>query len=159
MPGVSTPAVALETPAEDIRLQAMMAALSAGLALSGANEAREHAYRRVQFKRRITEFENTRLALADCFTAAEAGRAMLEKCAHAAGNRDPRFAELAAMAKLYCCRSAVDSLRRCVQVMSGSGYMRDFPVEVKYRDAKTAEVFFAEPSELGFFIADCRGVN
>jgi alkylation response protein AidB-like acyl-CoA dehydrogenase len=157
----NTPAVALgaDAAAEAEHCRWLyMAAVASGLLLGGIDEAAFHAYRRVQFGKRITEFENTRFVLAQTIAEARAAQALLEK---AAGLRDEGgdWAADAAMAKLYCTDAACRGLRKCVQVMSGRGYVRDFPEEVKLRDAKTAEVFFGAADTLKSFIADKNGVN
>lgn len=135
-----------------------MAAVASGLLLGGIDEAISHAYRRVQFGKRISQFENTRFVLSRLITEARAAEVLLEK---AADLRDAGgdWTTDAAMAKLACTDAACRGIRQCVQIMSGRGYSRDLSEEVKLRDAKTAEVFFGTPDSLMNFVADMSGIN
>ena len=78
--------------------------------------------------------------LADMATRIEAARAL----AHSAAARKDRgeyVAPYASMAKLFASETAMWVTTQAVQLFGGYGYMRDFPVEKLFRDAKVTELY------------------
>ena len=78
--------------------------------------------------------------LADMATRVEAARAL----AHAAAARKDRGEDItqhASMAKLFASETAMWVTTQAVQLFGGYGYMRDFPVEKLFRDAKVTEIY------------------
>jgi alkylation response protein AidB-like acyl-CoA dehydrogenase len=109
-----------------------------------ARRALEHAVaycaERRQFGRALREFEAVQFKLADMATRVEAARAL----AHVAAARKDRGEEatqIASMAKLFASESAMWVTTQAVQLFGGYGYMRDFPVEKLFRDAKVTEIY------------------
>jgi alkylation response protein AidB-like acyl-CoA dehydrogenase len=109
-----------------------------------ARRALEHsvAYcaERRQFGRALREFEGVQFKLADMATRVEAARAL----AHAAAARKDRGEAItthASMAKLFASETAMWVTTQAVQLFGGYGYMRDFPVEKLFRDAKVTEIY------------------
>ena len=126
-----------------------MEALAAGrlgtaiLAVGIARRALEHAVvycaERKQFGRALREFEAVQFKLADMATRVEAARAL----AHATAVRRDRGEDItrqASMAKLLASETAMWVTTQAVQLFGGYGYMRDFPVEKLFRDAKGTEI-------------------
>jgi len=109
-----------------------------------ARRALEHsvAYcgERKQFDRPIREFQAVQFKLADMATRVEAARAL----AHAAAARKDRGEDItqhASMAKLFASETAMWVTTQAVQLFGGYGYMREFPVEKLFRDAKVTEIY------------------
>ncbi|HEX9282811.1 MAG TPA: acyl-CoA dehydrogenase family protein [Gemmatimonadales bacterium] len=109
-----------------------------------ARRALEHAVgycaERRQFGRALREFEAVQFKLADMATRVEAARAL----AHATAARRDRGEEItvpASMAKLFASETAMWVTTQAVQLFGGYGYMRDFPVEKLFRDAKATEIY------------------
>jgi len=109
-----------------------------------ARRALEHAVaycdERKQFGRSLREFEGVQFKLADMATRVEAARAL----AHVAGARRDRGENVtasASMAKLFASETAMWVTTQAVQLSGGYGYMRDFPVEKLFRDAKVTEIY------------------
>jgi len=109
-----------------------------------ARRALEHsvAYctERKQFGQALREFEAVQFKLADMATRVEAARAL----GHAAAARRDRGEEIttqASMAKLFASETAMWVTTQAVQLFGGYGYMRDFPVEKLFRDAKVTEIY------------------
>src|SRR5439155_143634 len=109
-----------------------------------ARRALEHslAYcaERRQFGRPLREFQAVQFKLADMATRIEAARAL----AHAAATRRDRGEDTtmqASMAKLFASETAMWVTTQAVQLFGGYGYMRDFPVEKLFRDAKVTELY------------------
>src|SRR5437660_10631867 len=106
--------------------------------------ALEHALaycaERKQFGQPLREFEAVQCKLADMATRVEAARAL----AHAAAARRDRGESItsqASMAKLFASETAMWVTTQAVQLFGGYGYMRDFPVEKLFRDAKVTEIY------------------
>ena len=113
-------------------------------AVGVARRALEHAVaysgERKQFGQPLREFQAVQFKLADMATRVEAARAL----AHAAGARRDRgddFTTWASMAKLFASETAMWVTTQAVQLYGGYGYMRDFPVEKLFRDAKVTELY------------------
>ncbi len=109
-----------------------------------ARRALEHsvAYcaERKQFGQALREFEAVQFKLADMATRVEAARAL----GHLAAARRDRGEEIttqASMAKLFASETAMWVTTQAVQLFGGYGYMRDFPVEKLFRDAKVTEIY------------------
>jgi alkylation response protein AidB-like acyl-CoA dehydrogenase len=109
-----------------------------------ARRALEHsvAYcgERQQFGRPIREFQALQFKLADMATRVEAARALV----HAAAARKDRGDDItryASMAKVFASETAMWVTTQAVQLFGGYGYMRDFPVEKLFRDAKVTEIY------------------
>jgi alkylation response protein AidB-like acyl-CoA dehydrogenase len=109
-----------------------------------ARRALEHsiAYcaERQQFGKALREFEAVQFKLADMATRVEAARAL----AHMAATRKDRGEAVtthASMAKVFASETAMWVTTQAVQLFGGYGYMRDFPVEKLFRDAKATEIY------------------
>jgi len=116
----------------------------AAQAVAIARRALEHAMRycaeRRQFEKPLKDFEAVQFKLADMATRIAAARALTHDAA-AAKDRGERVTERAAMAKLIASETAMWVTTQAVQLFGGYGYMRDFPVEKLFRDAKVTEIY------------------
>jgi alkylation response protein AidB-like acyl-CoA dehydrogenase len=113
-------------------------------AVAIARRALEHALaycqERKQFGTALREFEAVQFKLAEMATRVTAARSL----AHFAAARHERgldCAREASMAKLFASETAMWVTTQAVQLFGGYGYMRDFPVEKLFRDAKVTEIY------------------
>jgi butyryl-CoA dehydrogenase len=90
---------------------------------------------RVQFGRPIREFEAISFKVAEIATTLEASRLLVHSAAWKLDNGIEATRE-ASMAKLFVCDEAYRCIDDCVQILGGSGYTCDEPVEQFYRDAR-----------------------
>ena len=134
-----------------------MAAVAAGLAFGALKEAIEYVNVRVQFGKRIAQFQNTQYVMAEHMARVSAAEALLWMAA-ARNDAGGDYSNMAAMAKLTCSDAANLALRKCVQAISGFGYTREYPVERMMRDGKMTEVFGGSSEMQKDFIAQCIGV-
>lgn len=111
-----------------------------GIAQAALEHAVAYAGEREQFGQPIKDFEGLAFKLADMATRVEASRALLHRAARAwdAGQSDMR---LCSMAKLFCSETAVWVTSQAINIFGGYGFMRDYPVEKLFRDAKVTEIY------------------
>ena len=113
--------------------------LAVGIAQGAFEQAVGYARKRQQFGRPIADFQAVQWMLADSATEIDAARLLVQRAASLrAAGQDTNLAS--AMAKLYASETAVRVCDRAVQIHGGYGYVKDYPVEQKYRDAKITTI-------------------
>lgn len=117
-----------------------VAAQAVGIARAALDHAVIYAAERRQFEKPIREFQAVQFKLADMATGVTAARALLHHVASAAQRGEPVTSQ-ASMAKLYASETAMWVTTQAVQIFGGYGYMRDYPVERLFRDAKATELY------------------
>lgn len=117
-----------------------IASQALGLAEGAIEETIAYTKERVQFGKRISQFQNTQFELADMYAKTEAARLLVYSAGMKKQNHEP-YSMDAAMAKLVAAETASDVTRRCVQLFGGYGYTREYPVERMMRDAKITEIY------------------
>jgi cyclohexane-1-carbonyl-CoA dehydrogenase len=117
-----------------------VAALALGIAEGALDCATVYAGQRKAFGKPLIGHQPIQFMLADALTLIEAGRGLMEKAAlnFDAGQRNTT---LASMAKCFCSDAAMKITTDMVQVLGGYGYIKDFPVERMFRDAKLTQIF------------------
>lgn len=117
-----------------------VAAQSIGIARAALEAAVSYAKERHQFDRPIAQLQAVQFKLADMATRVAAARALLHETARDR-NAGLRVTRQASMVKLFASEAAVWVTTQAVQVFGGYGYMRDYPVERLFRDAKVMEIY------------------
>jgi cyclohexane-1-carbonyl-CoA dehydrogenase len=117
-----------------------VAALSLGLAEGALDYAIGYARERHTFGKPLIQHQAIRFLLADASTLIEASRGLMERAALAfdSGRKNTK---LASMAKMFCSDAAMKITEDMVQVLGGYGYIRDYPIERMFRDAKLTQIF------------------
>jgi alkylation response protein AidB-like acyl-CoA dehydrogenase len=117
-----------------------IAALSLGTAQGAYEVARKYAKERQQFGRPIAANQAIAFMLADMAMKIDASRLLTYRsaCLEDAGGQ--RITRSAAMAKLFASETAVWVAEHAVQILGGYGYVKDFPAEKFYRDAKLCTI-------------------
>lgn len=112
-----------------------VAALGLGLAQAALNAAIKYADEREAFGKKLYRFEGVGFPLAEIATKIEAARHLVYHASYLKDQgKDTTTA--AAMAKLYATEVAVKATQMAVQIHGGYGYIKEFPVERYFRDAK-----------------------
>jgi butyryl-CoA dehydrogenase len=135
-----------------------IAAQALGIAQGAINETINYVQDRVQFDKRISQFQNTQFELADMQTKVDAARMLVYRAACTKDAHEP-YSHQAAMAKLFASEVASDVTRRCVQLFGGYGFMRDYPVERMMRDAKITEIYEGTSEVQKMVISSWMGVK
>lgn len=115
-------------------------AQAVGIAQGAIDETIKFTKERIQFGRRISQFQNTQFTMADMQTRTDAARLLVWRAAEAEQQGLP-YSHLAAMAKLFASETASYVTNRAVQLCGGYGYTKDYPVERMMRDAKVTEIY------------------
>ena len=118
-----------------------VAAQALGIGEGAIDEAIAYTKERMQFKKRLSQFQNTQFQLADMKTRADAAQLLVYRAAKAKDVGDPNCGFYSSMAKLFAAEMASDVTRRAVQLFGGYGYTREYPVERMMRDAKITEIY------------------
>ncbi len=135
-----------------------IAAQALGIAQGAIDVTVKYVQERVQFGKRISQFQNTQFELAAMQTKVDAARYLVYRAACLKDDGQPYSAE-AAMAKLFASEAASDVTRRCVQLYGGYGFTRDYPVERMMRDAKITELYEGTSEAQKMVIARAMGVK
>jgi len=112
-----------------------------GVAQGAIDEAIKFAKQRIQFGHPITSFQAIQHMLADMQTQTEAARALVYSVARFIDSGAKDVSRASAMAKLFATDVAMKVTIDAVQVMGGSGYMKEYPVEKMMRDAKILQIY------------------
>lgn len=116
-----------------------IAALAVGMAQGALDAARNYALQRKQFGKAIAEFQAIQWKLADMATEIEAARLLTRQAAWLKDQGQP-VTRASAMAKLFAGEVAVKAASECVQIHGGYGFIKDYPAEKFYRDAKLCTI-------------------
>lgn len=117
-----------------------IAAQSIGIARHAVDLSVAYASERRQFGHFIKEFEGIQFKLADMATRVHTARALLHAAA-AAKDRGEAVGPHTSMAKLVASEAAVWVTTQAIQVFGGYGFVKDYPVERLFRDAKVTEIY------------------
>lgn len=117
-----------------------IAAQALGIA-EGAFEAMVHyATKRETFGKSLSQHQMIQAIIADSATLIEAARGLVYRSA-ALFDNGKRNTKLASMAKCFAGDAAMKITTDAIQVLGGYGYMKDYPVERMFRDAKLTQIF------------------
>jgi len=114
-------------------------AMALGIAQGAFDASVKYAQERKQFGREIGRFQGIQNMLADMATEIEAARHLVYH-ASALKDRKKPFSRESAMAKLFASEVAMRATTKAIQIHGGYGYMKDYPVERYFRDAKLCEI-------------------
>jgi acyl-CoA dehydrogenase len=123
------------------RTRPMVAAQAIGIARAALEFARDYAVAREAFGQPIIENQGVSFPLADLAAEIDASRLLTWRAAWMAAQRRPFENAEGSMSKLKASEVAVRACEQAVQTMGGWGYIKDFPVEKWYRDAKLYTIF------------------
>ena len=116
-----------------------LGAMAVGLARGALEESVRYAKQRCQFGRSIADFEAIQWKLADMATEVDAARLLVHRAALLRDTGRP-FKQAVSEAKLFASEVAMRATTQAIQIHGGSGFMKDYPVERYFRDAKVCEI-------------------
>jgi len=116
-----------------------IAALGVGIAQGAYEAALKYSQQRKQFGRFISEFQAIQFKLADMATDIDAARLLTLRAAWLKDN-GANVNKESSMAKLFASEVAVRVSNEAVQVHGGYGFIKEYPVEKFFRDAKLCTI-------------------
>jgi alkylation response protein AidB-like acyl-CoA dehydrogenase len=118
-----------------------IAAQAVGVAQGALDYALDYAKERQQFGKSIADFQGLQFMLADMGMKIEAARQMTYAAAGRSERGDDDLTFFGAAAKCFASDVAMEVTVNAVQVLGGSGFTRDYPVERMMRDAKITQIY------------------
>ncbi|MCE2503657.1 MAG: acyl-CoA dehydrogenase family protein [Chlorobi bacterium] len=112
-----------------------IAALSVGLAQGALDAALKYANERSQFGNNLAAYQAIQFKLAKMATDIAASRHLTHQAAFLRDTGQD-YTLAASQAKLFASETAVRCAEEAVQIHGGYGYIKEYPVEKYYRDAK-----------------------
>jgi acyl-CoA dehydrogenase len=116
-------------------------AAACGLAARAFDEAVSFAQARRQFGRTLSDFQATRMALADMHVELEAARLLVRRAAWLRDRGQASIAREGAVAKLAATEMAQRVVDKAVQIHGGQGVMRGSTVERLYREVRALRIY------------------
>lgn len=114
-------------------------ALAVGIGQGSLEAALEYSQERHQFNAAIGSFEAIRNKLARMSVQVQTARLLVMQAAKLRALDQP-FKQMASMAKLYASEVGMRAAEEAVQIFGGYGYVKDYPVEKFFRDAKLCTI-------------------
>lgn len=114
-------------------------AFAVGIAQAAMEASIAFGKDRKQFDTRIVDFQATQMKLADMATEIHAARLLVHDAARRKDAGED-FGRYASMCKLFASEMAMRATTQAIQIHGGYGYIKEYPVERYYRDAKLAEI-------------------
>jgi butyryl-CoA dehydrogenase len=117
-----------------------MATVCLGIAAKCLEHANRYSKERKAFGKPINRFQEIAFKIAEMYIMIDTARMLIYRAAWSKETKEPDSAVLASCAKVFASEIATQVSSMAVQVHGGYGYIREFPVERLYRDAKLGEI-------------------
>ena len=117
-----------------------VAAQALGIAQGALDEATKYVKERVQFGRTLSKFQNTQFTLAQMATKVQAARLLVYDAAKTKDLGEKPGLQ-SSMAKYYAAEVANEVAYTALQLHGGYGYIKDYPIERIYRDARITSIY------------------
>lgn len=111
-----------------------------GIAEAAFRYAKKYSKERVQFGKPISELQAIQFKLADMSTKIAAARLLIMHASYLKDN-GLNYSKEAAQAKLFASEACMEITTQAIQVLGGNGYIKEYPVERHFRDAKITEIY------------------
>lgn len=118
-----------------------LGAQAMGLAQGALEAAIDYAKKRVQFGHPIIAQQAVQQMLAEMAMQVEAARALVYSTARMIDSGAKDFTKESAMCKVFASDVAMRVTTDAMQIFGGVGYMRDYPIEKMFRDAKITQIY------------------
>lgn len=122
------------------RTRPLVGAIAVGIAQSALDYAITYSKQRVQFGKPIASYQGLQFMMADMAMSVESARQLVYKAASMIDGKAKDISIFGAMAKCYGTDVAMKVTVDAVQILGGYGYMKDYPLERKMRDAKLLQI-------------------
>jgi len=125
------------------RSRPTIGAQAVGIAQGAIDQGVAYVKSREQFGRPIAELQGLQFMLADMAMKTEAARGLVYRATALIDEGDTRdeLAKIGAMAKCLASDAAMEVTTNGIQLLGGYGYVKDFPMERFFRDAKVTQIY------------------
>ena len=125
------------------RSRPTIGAQAVGIAQGAIDQASAYIKTRNQFGRPIADLQGVQFMLADMAMKTEAARGLVYRATALIDEGDPHgeLAKIGAMAKCFASDTAMEVTTNGIQLLGGYGYVKDFPLERYFRDAKVTQIY------------------
>lgn len=113
-----------------------IASVSLGAATAALDAVKEHLGIRKQFGKSLKDFQYLQFKFAEMATSVVASRLMVRHAAKSLQSKSPNYVPLASMAKLFVTEQCSKVCDDAIQMFGGYGYLKEYPVQQYYRDAR-----------------------
>ncbi len=117
-----------------------IASQALGIAKAAFNYAKKYSKERVQFGKPINNLQAIQFMLADMSVKVAAAQLLILEASEKK-NRKLNYSKDAATAKLFASEAAMWITTKAIQLLGGNGYIKEYPVERHFRDAKITEIY------------------
>jgi butyryl-CoA dehydrogenase len=117
-----------------------IAAQALGIAAAALTECVAYSKERQTFGQPIAQHQAIAFMLADMATELDAARLLTLRAAWLKDNGRP-FSKASAMAKVFAAEMCMKLATKAIQIHGGYGYLKEYPVERHFRDAKITEIY------------------
>ncbi len=117
-----------------------IAAQALGITRACLEDGIAYAKERKQFGSPISSFQAIQWMISDIATELEGARLLTYRAA-SLKDRGKRFSKESSMAKLFASETAMRASVKCIQIHGGYGYIKEYPAERHFRDAKITEIY------------------
>ncbi len=117
-----------------------VAAQAVGIAQGAFDKALAYSKERKQFGQPIGEFQAIQWMLADMATQLDAARLLTYRAAWLQEEGQP-FVKEASMAKVYAAEVSMYVTTKAIQIYGGYGFVKEYPLERYFRDARITEIY------------------
>jgi len=133
-----------------------VAGAAVGLATGAYKEAAKYTRERVQFGKSVINFQAVQHMLADMLVKVDSARLLAYRAARASSEGHPDTAKFSAIAKYYGSEIAMQVATDALQLHGGYGFVKDYPIEKMFRDAKILSIYEGtsqiQKNEIGTYI-------
>ena len=125
------------------RSRPTIGAQAVGIAQGAIDAAAAYMRERRQFGHPLADFQGLQFMLADMAMKTEAARGLVSRACALIDEGDPRreLTKVGAMAKCFASDTAMAVTTDAIQLLGGYGYVKEFPVERYFRDAKVTQIY------------------
>ena len=118
-----------------------VSAQSIGVAQGCLDEAIKYSTERVQFGKPICKNQAIAFMIADMATKLTAAKELVYLAAQMKDKNDPKASMYCSMAKYYASETCNEIAAKAVQIHGGYGFIKEYPVERKYRDCRVFTIY------------------
>jgi len=118
-----------------------IASQALGIARAAFEASARYSQERHAFGAPISQLQAIQFKLADMATRIDAARLLTLRAAALKDKKGRRYTKEAAMAKLFASETAMWVTTQAIQIFGGYGYLKEYPVERHFRDAKITEIY------------------